>query len=169
MSSECPDWWSDRGSKMTLRSVDRTGATVKIAGPMAKLEVLPDPNQEGCWLFRWKIMRTFDSYDAGERHGVTSNVLRAAFEIGEYLSDNVSGFSAEIMQAFGADAAAWMIFVRTGNYLCIPGPLSSTIEPHPAETFHWISVEIGEEMRQAVRHILELRPDGRSKSNLSQR
>jgi len=146
-----PVWWHENGYRLRVKELNVDTKVLVLSATAAKLTISPHVLTENKgWDVDWEIVQSYPRQEkANGRVFFFEQQLRAAF----YLSDDLDKGDAEVSQwlldRYGGDLAVQGSFIRFKNFLNIPCPGTG----HDGDPN--ISIEITEEIKEAVRQLLE--------------
>ena len=144
-----PIWCHHHGSKMQVEQLDRENRVLVISGSAAKVTIRKAssvyPDAEG-WFVDWEVVQ-YKPYEEGVRgrSWFDDDDLTAAFG----LSEKSGVFGDWLIERFGADCASQGKYIRWRSFLNIPCPGTG----HDGDPN--VSIHLDEEIRNAVRQLLE--------------
>lgn len=145
--SGTPAWWHKNGAKM--RPMFGGGEkTLRIYSDSALLVISPNEHPRSDrdrWLVAWEIRRISPCGINGKTV-MSTKALRRAFG----LEEGTDEASDDLVRHYGADSAEQGCYIRSGNYLNIPGPGTARNGDPNA------SVLLDEDIKEGIRYILEL-------------
>lgn len=144
---DAPVWWHHNGAEMRplFGGEDKK---IEIYSDSALLTISPNEHSRDdrdLWLVTWEIRRLSPCGINGKTTMSTEALCRAFA-----LAEGTAKSSDWLLQHYGADSAEQERYIRSGDYLNIPGPGTGRDgDPN-------VSVLLDEDIREAVRHILGL-------------
>lgn len=136
-----PVWWHHHGSKMRVKNFSIEHYVLFLKGSAASVRFVRQGS--GRWSVDWEVIRS-QSEKSGGRILMTKEQMQAAFG----LSDESGNAGNWLIQQYGADSADQGSYIRWGKFLNIPCPGTG----HDGDPN--VSIELDEEMKNAVRQLL---------------
>jgi len=143
-----PVWYHHHGMKMRVKELNKEKQTLIISGSAASVSIGRAPIgfiTTAMWSVEWKIIWSPAEFTGG-RIIFNSDELRAAFG----LSDDSGEHGDWLIERFGGDSAEQGKYIRWKKFLNIPCPGTG----HDGDPN--VSIDIDEEMRNAVKQLLAL-------------
>lgn len=144
---DCPGpiWWHCHGKKMQIKTLDLGRKFLKLAGSAAELNIEKFADFIGdIWNVEWCILHSPIENVTGTIL-FTGEELRTAFGLKPVTTPSND---KHLIERFGGDRAYRGKFFGYGNHLNIPGPGTG----HDGDPN--ISIEISDEMRDAIKQLL---------------
>lgn len=145
-----PSWWHHHGSKINFFSIaDFDGKYEKITfgSNTARVDIYPD-REEKCkrlgWIVEYRIQHTAEGFTVGTIW-MSLQDLKTAFGLSDHCD---AEWGQHVLDRFGGDVAYQGKYIRSGNYLNLPGP------GHAYDGDPNMSIETDEEFRKALLRFL---------------
>ena len=138
-----PIWWHHHGSKMRLASCDLNNLLLVIEGSAASVRISRRAVGPG-WILKWEVRQSQIDKVNGVIQTQTDR-LRAAFG----LTDDTDESGDWLIYRYGAESASQGEYIRWERFLNIPCPGTG----HDGDPN--VSIEIDDEIREAVRKLTE--------------